>query len=82
MGGSLESGQAVTPGYRMTGPPQEAAMWKCRKCFADVEFAAVEPEVDNDGCYFICPDCGNRNALFNVGGGGDDDPIALTQLDS
>lgn len=57
-------------------------MWKCRKCLADVEFAAVEPEVDNDGCYFICPGCGYRNALFNVGGGGDDDPIALTQLDS
>lgn len=44
-------------------------------------FRAVEPEVDETGCYFLCPGCGHRNALVNIGGGGEDDPIALAQPD-
>jgi len=52
-------------------------MWKCRGCGLEIMFRAVTPEVDQVGCYFLCPGCGYRNALVNVGG--DDGPIALAQ---
>ncbi len=31
-------------------------------------FRAVQPEIDEEGCYFICLGCGHRNALVNVAG--------------
>jgi hypothetical protein len=40
-------------------------------------FRAVLPEIDGEGCYFLCPGCGHRNALVNVGGESGD--IALAQ---
>ena len=42
-------------------------------------FRAVTPELDADGCYFLCPGCQYRNALVNVGGGGENDSIQLAQ---
>lgn len=51
-------------------------MWKCRGCNLGVMFTAVEPEVDEDGCFFLCPGCGHRNALVNFGKG---DDVALGQ---
>jgi hypothetical protein len=32
-------------------------------------FQAAEPEIDEEGCYFICQGCGHRNKLVNVGQG-------------
>ena len=56
-------------------------MWKCGDCRCDVVFDSVEPEVDNDGCYFICPECGARNPLINVGPSmyGEPDSLILAQ---
>jgi len=44
-------------------------------------FSAAQPEVDEEGCYFLCPSCGHRNALINAGGGGSDDTLELAQPD-
>ncbi len=54
-------------------------MWKCRSCGLEIMFRAVTPELDADGCYFLCPGCQNRNTLVNVGGGRDEDGIQLAQ---
>ena len=54
-------------------------MWTCRHCGLLVMFKSVEPEIDEDGCYFICPGCKARNPLVNVGKKGPDDPIELAQ---
>jgi len=32
-----------------------------------IPFKAVEPGIDSFGVYFICPHCGRRNKLVNVG---------------
>ena len=56
-------------------------MWKCRHCGLEVMFRAVDPQLDEESCYFICPGCKGRNKLINVGKGGVDDPIELTQPD-
>ena len=42
-------------------------------------FRAVDPQLDEEGCFFICVGCKGRNALVNVGRGGEDDPILLAQ---
>ncbi len=42
-------------------------------------FRAVDPEVDEEGCFFICPGCKARNPLVNVGRGGPEDPLELAQ---
>lgn len=42
-------------------------MWKCIRCTAEIKFAEVEPGIDDFGVYFICPKCGRRNKLVNVG---------------
>lgn len=47
-------------------------MWKCRSCGLLVLFRAVEPEVDEDGCFFLCPGCGHRNKLVNMAHPGDE----------
>ncbi len=54
-------------------------MWKCVHCGLQVTSESVEPQVDNDGCHFICPGCHKRNPLVNVGGSGPDDSIILAQ---
>lgn len=65
----------------MGSHPTEAAMWRCRKCGLEVAFSAVEPEIDEVGCFFRCPGCDHRNKLINVGPYGDEDPITLGQPD-
>jgi hypothetical protein len=52
-------------------------MWKCIRCHTKISFAAVEPGADDFGVYFICPHCGRRNKLVNVGRS--DGPIELMQ---
>ncbi len=47
-----------------------------------MSFELANPSIDEQGCHFMCPSCGKRNVLVNVGGKGDDDPIVLAQLDS
>ena len=42
-------------------------MWTCKRCTVDLKFSEVEPAVDHFGCYFLCPRCGYRNKLKNVG---------------
>ncbi len=41
-------------------------MWECIQCHLKIAFHSIEPKVDNDGCYFICPNCSNWNPLINV----------------
>lgn len=55
-------------------------MWTCRACSLSVLFRAVQPEIDDVGCYFLCPGCGHRNALVNVAQPGDE-RTALAQPD-
>ncbi|MDB5764998.1 MAG: hypothetical protein JWQ21_3993 [Herminiimonas sp.] len=57
----------------------ELEMWTCRKCRTQWEFSRLTPEIDNDGCHFICPVCNNRNPLINVGTA--DGPAELMQPD-
>jgi len=59
-------------------PFRESAMWKCQHCGLEVMFSAVQPEIDDEGCYFVCPGCDGRNKLVNVGPR-DGDHIALAQ---
>lgn len=54
-------------------------MWKCKACGLLMLFRAVEPEIDEDGCYFLCIGCGHRNPLVNVAG--EKGEIALAQPD-
>lgn len=54
-------------------------MVKCKRCFTQVDFKYVQPEIDNDGCYFFCLVCHYRNKLVNVGR--KDGPIEFAQLD-
>ncbi len=56
------------------------AMWKCRECDAELDFEEIDPEVDSHGLHFICPECGHRNKLVNIGK--PDGPIELVQPDS
>lgn len=51
-------------------------MWICIRCRAEIAFRAVEPGIDDFGIYFICPKCGRRNQLLNIGRRG---RIALVQ---
>ena len=44
-------------------------MWKCIRCNVDIAFKEVEPGIDSFGIYFICPHCGRRNGLKNIGKG-------------
>lgn len=55
-------------------------MWTCKSCGLEMLFKAVEPEIDQVGCFFLCIGCGHRNVLSNVGGASGE--IALAQLDS
>jgi hypothetical protein len=41
----------------------------------------IEPEIDDEGSYFICPGCEGRNKLVSVGDDGDEGHIELTQPD-
>lgn len=53
-------------------------MWKCKRCTVDLKFADCEPAIDHFGVYFLCPRCGYRNKLKNVGK--PDGPTELVQI--
>lgn len=55
-------------------------MVTCKKCRTDFEFRQTQPEIDEDGFYFLCPLCRHRNVLTNVAEPGE--PLLLTQLDA
>jgi predicted RNA-binding Zn-ribbon protein involved in translation (DUF1610 family) len=55
-------------------------MWTCRGCNAELEFKQVDPEIDAHGLHFICPECGHRNKLINVGK--PNGPVELVQPDN
>jgi hypothetical protein len=42
-------------------------MWKRIRCTAGIPYKDVDPGIDSFGIYFICPRCGRRNTLINVG---------------
>ena len=44
-------------------------MWTCVHCALSVMFQAVEADVDEFGFFFLCPGCGGRNKLVNIGVG-------------
>lgn len=44
-------------------------MWTCVRCSLSVMFQSVEPDVDEQGFYFLCPGCCGRNKLVNIGVG-------------
>lgn len=46
-------------------------MLTCRKCKTNWTFDRVDPVIDDAGCFFACPVCGQRNPLMNVGRGED-----------
>lgn len=54
-------------------------MVTCKRCFTKFEFKYVQLQVDNDGCYFLCPVCWHRNKLMNVGD--KNGPLEFVQLD-
>jgi hypothetical protein len=56
-------------------------MWKCRHCGLELATDAVKPEVDSEGCHFICPGCDGRNELVNAGGLDQEDSIVWVQPD-
>ncbi|SDR62129.1 hypothetical protein [Paraburkholderia tuberum] len=45
----------------------EADMWTCRNCNARFALGVIEPQIDEEGFFFICPDCDYRNKLVNIG---------------
>lgn len=53
-------------------------MWICIRCKAEVTPDDALPVIDDFGVCFICPKCGRRNRLKNIGEGGE---IVLAQMD-
>jgi hypothetical protein len=49
------------------------------RCTIELKISEGEPNVDDLGCYFLCPRCGFRNVLRNVGK--PDGPLELVQID-
>lgn len=52
-------------------------MWTCVRCTAKLTFKECEPSIDHFGVYFLCPRCGYRNKLKNIGRQGG--PVQLVQ---
>jgi hypothetical protein len=42
-------------------------MWTCRNCNARFAFDEVEPQIDEEGFFFICLGCDYRNKLADIG---------------
>jgi Zn finger protein HypA/HybF involved in hydrogenase expression len=42
-------------------------MWTCRNCNVTFDFDQAEPEVDEQGYFFLCPACDYRNKLVDAG---------------
>ncbi|BDU17563.1 hypothetical protein [Lysobacter auxotrophicus] len=56
----------------------EVAMWICIRCKAEVTPDDSLPVIDDFGVCFICPQCGRRNRLKNIG---ENAEIVLMQID-
>lgn len=54
-------------------------MVKCKLCQAEFELKNVNPEIDFDSCYFLCPLCEHRNKLVIVGD--TEGPLKFSQPD-
>lgn len=53
-------------------------MWFCKRCTITLLFSECKPAIDDLGVYFLCPRCGYRNKLANIGRPGD--PLKLIQV--
>ncbi|CAE6819724.1 hypothetical protein [Paraburkholderia domus] len=42
-------------------------MWTCRNCNVSFDADHLEPEVDEEGFFFLCPACDYRNKLVDTG---------------
>lgn len=42
-------------------------MWTCRNCNARFASDQAEPEVDEQGFFFLCPACDYRNEVVSLG---------------
>lgn len=56
-------------------------VWRCGECQENVIAEGLQPEIDEEGCYFVCPNCSARNPLVNVAAsmGGEPGDIWLAQ---
>jgi DNA-directed RNA polymerase subunit RPC12/RpoP len=52
-------------------------MWTCIRCSKEWSVEDAPPDIDDFGVHFMCPTCGRRNNLKNVGG----ESIVLMQID-
>ena len=52
-------------------------MWTCIRCGNEWSVEEAAPNIDDFGVHFICPVCGRRNNLKNIGSDG----IVLIQTD-
>lgn len=52
-------------------------MWTCIRCGNEWSAEEATPDIDDFGVHFMCPTCGRRNNLKNVGS----DSIILMQTD-
>jgi hypothetical protein len=52
-------------------------MWTCIRCGSGWSVEEATPNIDDFGVHFICPACGRRNNLKNIGG----ESIVLIQTD-
>ncbi len=55
-------------------------MWICDGCKLLVTLEVAEPQIDDDGIYFICPVCHRRNELRALPRPAPDDPLELEQI--
>jgi len=42
-------------------------MWICIRCHAELTPERAEPDLDDFGLHFVCPECGRRNRLRSLG---------------
>jgi predicted RNA-binding Zn-ribbon protein involved in translation (DUF1610 family) len=56
-------------------------MWTCIRCGTALSVEDAPPNVDDFGVHFMCPVCGRRNRLKNIGREGIEDDIVLMQID-
>jgi hypothetical protein len=52
-------------------------MWTCIRCGSEWSVKEAAPNIDDFGVNFICPACGRRNNLKNIG----TESIVLMQID-
>jgi hypothetical protein len=55
-------------------------MWTCIRCKTELTTNDALPSIDSFGVYFMCPVCGRRNALGNMGSRRDPTPLAFEPI--